>query len=145
MHIAWRVALGGGRSSRRVGSDAPERADARPYSICRGGRSPPRRVYLGRCPERQAGSHLDSERFGSRADRGRSTKAARQQGPGAGCFYAELGIVRRSAAELSLTKCYCLGPSATCRRSRFIAGLASLCRRSGRRAGDRPFRCVGAG
>lgn len=60
---------------------APERVDARQYSIYRGGRSAPRHVWLGRCPERQAGSHPDSERFESRADRAPRQKLQNHQVP----------------------------------------------------------------
>ena len=127
--VAWRVALEATGPSSCIGSDAAECAHARSHPICRGGRFAPRCICLGRCAERQAGRHSDSERFGGRPDHGGSTKAARSKGPGARRLHAELGIVRRSAAELSRPGVIAVNPCATCRRSGCIAGLASLRRR----------------
>jgi transketolase len=53
-----------------------------------------------------------------------------QKVPARVVFHAELGIVRRSAAELSRPGVVAVNPWATSRRSGCIAGLASLRRRS---------------
>ena len=130
--VAWRVAVETKGRPVTLALVAPERADAGSHAIRQRRRRAPWRLRAEGL-RRRAAVDPDRHRRGNRLVRAGRAKIERRRRAHARCLDAELGIVRRAGPVLSRLRAATGRARAPRGRSRRVAGLGSLDRRTRRR------------